>query len=61
MGLEGPLCGFGEGDGSLAASMEARAGGELDTHPDLDTEPDLDAQPDPCLCIGPSNCKLQLD
>lgn len=46
MGLEGPLCGFGEGDGSLAASMGARAGGELDTQPDLDTaRPGCTARP----------------
>lgn len=49
MGLEGPLWGIGEGNGSLAASVEAKASGELDT------------QPGPYLCIGTNSLKLQLD
>lgn len=37
MGLEGPLWGFEEGNGSLAALVGARAGRQLDTQPDLDS------------------------
>lgn len=37
MGLEGPLWGFGEGNGSLAALLGARADRQLDTQPDLDS------------------------
>lgn len=37
MGLEGPLWGSEEGNGSLAALVGARAGRQLDTQPDLDS------------------------